>query len=258
MKKTIFWYIWSSLFVASFLLRLFGVFKLAPAENLFADTRSLCGVHHFGDVLSNMSFILVGIYGIYSLIKNDNNDINMWLIALGSMLVGLGSSYYHLNPNNNTLLWDRLPMSIVFSGIFMYAMAELDLVKKINYIPASIAYLVFSMATVITWYIGTKIHHDLIAPYVFLQFGGMILIIILALMAFFESKNKLAKTLISIIACYALAKVFEHFDFQIFTALNHIISGHSIKHIVSAFAIWLWFNFLQKNLFNWKTNFLQI
>lgn len=245
MKKHIFWSTWSLLFLATFAAQLFGILnKFSPSENLFADLRVLCGVHNFGDVISNISFVLVGLYAITYLVRNDNKDFNMWLIAIGSIMVGLGSAYYHNNPNNATLVWDRLPMSIVFSGIFMYSINTLHLIEKRNYQLASLAYLVFSIATVLIWKLGTKINLNLITPYVFLQFGGMVLIIVLAIMAFFEKKAQLSKTLFVIIVCYAVAKVFEHFDFQVFTALNHTISGHSIKHLFSALAIILWFKLL--------------
>lgn len=256
MKKQIFWSTWTCLFLVSFIAQLLGVLtKLSPTENLFADLRTLCGIHNIGDVLSNLSFMVVGFYAIAHLIKNDSRDINMWLIALGSLAVGLGSAYYHANPSNNRLLWDRLPMSIVFSGIFMYSVNALDLIKKVNYKVASLAYLLFSVSTVLIWYVGFKTHINLIAPYVFLQFGGMVLIITLSVMALFEKKIQLAKTLFAIIFCYAIAKVFEHFDFQIFTMLNHLISGHSIKHLVSALAIFIWFKMLKKQTFVWNTNF---
>jgi hypothetical protein len=256
MKKHIFWSTWSVLFLTTFAAQLLGILnKFSPTENLFADLRVLCGVHNFGDVISNISFVLVGLYAMAHLIRSDSKDFNMWLIAIGSIMVGLGSAYYHNNPNNETLVWDRLPMSIVFSGIFMYSINSLRLIEKRNYPLASLAYLVFSIATVLIWELGTKIHINLITPYVFLQFGGMVLIIVLAIMAFLEKKNQLSKTLFTIIACYALAKLFEHFDFQVFTALNHIISGHSIKHIISALAILMWFKMLKKETFTWKTNF---
>ena len=39
-------------------------------------------------------------------------------------LTGFGSSYYQWNPNDNTLFWDRLPMTLCFMAIFAAALEE--------------------------------------------------------------------------------------------------------------------------------------
>ena len=40
------------------------------------------------------------------------------------------------------------------------------------------------------------------------------------------------------IALYALAKVFEHFDAQVYTLTGEVLSGHSLKHVLAAGAAW--------------------
>jgi hypothetical protein len=37
---------------------------------------------------------------------------------------------------------------------------------------------------------------------------------------------------------YALAKVFEYLDEQIY-AIGHVVSGHTLKHLVAAAACWV-------------------
>jgi hypothetical protein len=39
-------------------------------------------------------------------------------------LTGFGSSYYHWNPNDDTLFWDRLPMTLCFMAILAAAVEE--------------------------------------------------------------------------------------------------------------------------------------
>ena len=46
------------------------------------------------------------------------------MLFAGILLTGVGSSYYHWNPNDNTLLWDRLPIALSFMAIFAYAIGE--------------------------------------------------------------------------------------------------------------------------------------
>lgn len=86
----------------------------ALAYHQFADTRILLGVPNFHNVISNLPFVLVGLAGIgfCSKQKNDETKIAWLLFFTGVSFVGLGSIYYHLNPNSQTLLWDRLPMAM--------------------------------------------------------------------------------------------------------------------------------------------------
>jgi len=42
----------------------------------------------------------------------------VWSKFVGVFLTGIGSSYYHLYPDNRTLVWDRLPMTIAFMALF--------------------------------------------------------------------------------------------------------------------------------------------
>jgi hypothetical protein len=41
------------------------------------------------------------------------------------------------------------------------------------------------------------------------------------------------------LACYVAAKLLELFDAQVYAALGHAISGHSLKHLVAAAGMWL-------------------
>ena len=44
--------------------------------------------------------------------------------SAGILLTGFGSSYYHWNPNDDTLFWDRLPITLAFMAILAYAIEE--------------------------------------------------------------------------------------------------------------------------------------
>ena len=39
------------------------------------------------------------------------------MFFLGLFLTGFGSGYYHWEPTNDTLVLDRLPMTILFAGV---------------------------------------------------------------------------------------------------------------------------------------------
>jgi hypothetical protein len=40
----------------------------------------------------------------------------------------------------------------------------------------------------------------------------------------------------SVAAWYAVSKLLEHFDRQVFDLLNHSVSGHTLKHLAAAAA----------------------
>src|SRR5712691_1599795 len=86
----------------------------------FADQRTLLGVPNFWNVVSNLPFIAVGAAGLWQFHRNPAT----FVIFLGIFLTGFGSSYYHWNPNDGTLFWDRLPMALAFMAILAGVVEE--------------------------------------------------------------------------------------------------------------------------------------
>src|SRR5688572_25139004 len=85
----------------------------------FADQRTLFGVPHFWNVVSNLPFILVGTWGLFR-----GRDVSPRMFFLGVSLTGFTSSYYHWDPNDFGLFWDRLPMSIAFMAVLAIVIEE--------------------------------------------------------------------------------------------------------------------------------------
>src|SRR5262249_27797187 len=102
------------------------------AYHRFVDDRTFLGIPNALNVLSNIPFFVVGIAGlIVCLVKWRSihfcDPRERWFFVaffLGVALTTLGSSYYHLAPGNERLLWDRLPMTIAFMGLFAAIIAE--------------------------------------------------------------------------------------------------------------------------------------
>src|SRR6516225_7509435 len=78
----------------------------------FADQRTFFGVPNFWNVVSNLPFIAVGAVGLQQFHRN----ATAFVIFLGIFLTGFGSSYYHWDPSDQSLFWDRLPMTLCFMG----------------------------------------------------------------------------------------------------------------------------------------------
>lgn len=91
-----------------------------PSYHQFADQRTLLGIPNFWNVVSNLPFVLVGAMGLWQF----GRDRASFVLFLGVFLTGFGSAYYHWDPNNDTLFWDRLPMALTFMAILAVAIEE--------------------------------------------------------------------------------------------------------------------------------------
>ncbi len=98
----------------------------------FADQRGWFGVPNFGDVASNLLFLLAGVWGLVFLFGRSGrgqfiDPQERWpyvFVFVGLVLTTFGSAYYHLAPDNARLVWDRLPMTIVFMPLVAALIAE--------------------------------------------------------------------------------------------------------------------------------------
>jgi len=112
-------------FLALMAASLIGLLLLPPIHqdqnyHDFADQRTILGIPHFWNVVSNLLFIAVGAAGVAQF----RRDAAIALLFLAILMTGFGSAYYHLDPNDQTLFWDRLPMAIAFMTILAMAVAE--------------------------------------------------------------------------------------------------------------------------------------
>ncbi|MDQ7017128.1 MAG: ceramidase domain-containing protein, partial [Gammaproteobacteria bacterium] len=98
--------------------------------HLFADKRTILDIPNFWNVLSNLPFLFVGLAGLYGLLRSkkiqlmDEQKTASVLFFFAVAWVAIGSGYYHLWPDNSTLLWDRLPMTVAFMALFSIVLSE--------------------------------------------------------------------------------------------------------------------------------------
>ena len=203
-----------------------------PSYHRFADQRSWRAIAHAADVLSNLAFVLAGFAGIVRLAsarrvrRSGATEAGLWCVALGFACTGFGSAWYHWNPNDATLVWDRLPMTLVFTGLLGAALAQ-----RIgeNVARVSLAVLFeLGLASVVYW----RVTGDL-SLYATLQFGG-----IAALLALLASTRRGDDPFPWgwVIAWYGLAKLAEAADHTIWTATGGLVAGHALKHLFAAAA----------------------
>ena len=218
--------------------------------HLFADQRSLLGIPHFADVISNFPFAVVGICGLTFLFHRPAgvtpqfiDPRERWpylLVFVGVLLTAFGSSYYHWSPSNARLVWDRLPMTIAFTSMVAAVIAERISVRLGLWLLPIL--LLLGLSSVLQWYVSEARGEGDLRFYAAVQVYSA-LVLLLALL--FPSSYTRGSDLAVVVGFYALAKVLETLDKQIFS-LGHIVSGHTLKHLAAATAAYWILRMLQK------------
>jgi hypothetical protein len=107
-------------------LCLVGPIPQDASYHRLADSRQVAGIGNFWNVVSNVPFLLAGLFGLsrYSRLTAPDSRPGYLVLCVGVCLVCFGSAYYHLSPSNFSLLWDRLPMTVVFMALLALVLAE--------------------------------------------------------------------------------------------------------------------------------------
>jgi hypothetical protein len=188
----------------------------------FADVRVILGVPNFWNVVSNIPFVAVGAVGL----ARCRGDAATSAIFGGIFLTGFGSSYYHWSPNDGTLFWDRLPMTLAFMAALATALGE-----RVNAKAGAILLwplLAVGVFSLLFWRWGGDLR-----LYGWVQFFPVVTLPLMFLLL--PSKYTGTGYWIFAAAFYALAKILEYFDHAIYS-IGHLVSGHTLKHLAAAAA----------------------
>jgi len=194
--------------------------------HLFADKRMFFGVPAFLNVASNLGFLVFGVVGVLlCLVKPPGSFRVPWAtVFTGISFIAFGSAYYHIEPGPWSLVWDRLPMTVGFIGLFVALLGEyVDARLGILLGPA----LLIGFASVIYWYLTGDLR-----LYIWVQ--GLPLITIPVLLFLFPPKYSHQWLLAVSLGFYVLAKAAEFYDLGIFHASGQTVSGHTAKHLISS------------------------
>lgn len=220
----------------------------------FSNDFRLWGIPNFWNVISNVPFLIIGTLGLVwwsNLIsfsrKNNLEFSKKWfrletLVFAGLIFIGLGSSYYHLNPTIFSLFWDRLPMALVFAVLFVLVIRDFvsfDWSKKIQ-----VPVILFSLLSVVYWLASEYLGRGDLRPYVIVQFLPLVCI---PYFLYLNNYGKKSKYIWWSLVFYVLAKAAEHFDTQIFE-FTHFLAGHPIKHLLAAIAMVFISKHIQKHV----------
>ena len=230
-------------FIIAFTLVCIAAALLLPAVpqplgyHAFADHREMLGVGNFFDVASNVGFLLAGIAGLVVVMRPRTcfeHGSERWPYAVffvGMLLTALGSSYYHLAPDNERLFWDRLPMTIAFM-----ALVAAQVVDRID-IRAGLALLLpmllVGAASVVYWRATERAGDGNVLPYAILQAYTVVILLLIALLQ--PSRYSRGGDIYWVFAAYVIAKLLELFDVTVMD-VGHVVSGHTLKHLAAAAA----------------------
>ena len=201
----------------------------------FADQRGMGGIPHALNVLSNIPFAIGGVWGLVVLWRMPRNTllpVERWMAAVffgGLVLTSFCSGWYHWLPNNAGLALDRLGMAVAFAGLLGLAAADRISARAGHAVGWGV--LVLALLSVAVSAVTGNV-----LPWGLVQFGGVALVVVLVFVK--PVPGAMGVSIGLTIALYALAKVFEHFDAQVYTLTGEVLSGHSLKHLVASLAAW--------------------
>jgi hypothetical protein len=237
----------------------FGIFALGvdfflppmPQDqgyHAFADDRTMLGVPNFLNVASNLPFLVVGVLGLWVMLRKNAvgaegavlTRAERWpllVLFTGVFLTGFGSSWYHLDPDNDRLVWDRLPMTVAFMGFFASTIGERIGPRAGTWLLWPLVWL--GIASVVNWHVGEQRNAGDLRLYGFVQFYPLVTIPLM--MYFFPARYTRSADVIIALAWYLVAKILETgpVDHGIY-GLGRVVSGHTLKHLAAALgAYWL-------------------
>jgi hypothetical protein len=203
----------------------------------FADTHAWLGVPNTWDVLSNLPFALVGLAGLAAVLGRGavgfSDPWDRWpyaVLFVGVTLTSMGSSYYHLAPDNARLVWDRLPMTVGFEALLAALIAER--VHRGLARAAFVPMLAAGVLSVAYWYWSELQGTGDLRPYLVVQFGSLLLVAVILVL--YPAPGSATGYLVAGLAAYGAAKGLEFLDRDIFNALGQSVSGHTLKHLAAA------------------------
>ncbi len=213
-----------------------------PIEQLanyhdFADHSTWLGIPHAADVLSNIGFAVVGIWGLLALRPRRNHAaihdgwIGYQLFLVGLVLTSIGSAFYHLAPDNARLVWDRLPIVLACAGLLVAVRAES--LKNTNITRDTMLLGVLAVASVAWWFVTDQRGQGDLRPYLLLQLLPLVLIPMWQAIYAAPRRDRILFGFALLL--YVFAKAAELHDHEILAAIG-FISGHTIKHLLATAA----------------------
>jgi hypothetical protein len=211
-----------------------------PAYHRLADSRAWLGIPNVLNVLSNAGFLLVGGLGLAFVADGGSGGRafreqgERWPYAVffgGLLLTGFGSAYYHWEPGNARLAWDRLPLAITLMGLLAATITERIGVKTGSWVLGPL--IAIAAGSVVYWHWTEQRGAGDLRLYALVQFYPVVAIPLM--LWWLPPRYTRGGDLLAAAATYAAAKVPELLDGWILSA-TRAVSGHTLKHLLAALA----------------------
>lgn len=205
----------------------------------FADARSWLGLPHAFNVLSNLPFLVIGALGLWHLARapiDRRIALPYGLFFVGVLLTSFGSAWYHLDPRDATLVWDRLPIALGFAGLVAATLVDRAPCRSVLF---GAAFASVAIASVLNWFWGGNL-----VPYLVMQasFAGVALVAT----ARIPSRFTHARWLYGAAALYGAAIACEKYDRVIEAWTDGGVSGHTLKHLLAALGLYVVYAMLRR------------
>ena len=210
-----------------------------PAYHRLADSRAWLGFPNASNVLSNAGFVVVGALGLAFAaggggVRAFREPGERWPYRVffgGLLLTGFGSAYYHWEPGNARLAWDRLPLAITLMGLLAATITERIAVKAGLWLLGPL--VAIAAGSVIYWHWTEQHGAGDLRLYALVQFYPIVAVPLM--LWWLPPRYTRGGELLAAAATYAAAKVPELLDGWILSA-TRVVSGHTLKHLLAALA----------------------
>jgi hypothetical protein len=182
----------------------------------FADQRTIFGIAHGLDVLSNLAFLVSGLLGLLFVVKFGRALGSGTRWAFATLFIGL--------------VFDRLPMIIAMAGCGGAVLTD-RFGGRTAWIVAPL--LAAGLWTVYQWNASEAAGHGDLRWYALYE--GLIILAGALLLWMFPSRHQATPVFVIAVAGNVLAKLFELLDKPIYAA-GGIVSGHTLKHLCAGLA----------------------
>jgi len=215
----------------------FGPLPQYLAIHQLADTRTCLGfIPHAGDVLTNLAILAAGLFGLglrtrMVVAPEARAAVNVLIAA--SILTAFGSAYYHWSPSNATLVWDRIPITMVLMPLLALVMA--DRVHPLFARHALWPFTALGIASAILWGVSEAMGQGDVRLYFIVRIGTAIAIAFLLILQ--KPRHTGMSWLVAALVAEIAMAIFERFDHEVFRLTGGIASGHNVKHVLAGIAL---------------------
>lgn len=206
----------------------------------FADRHACFGITGCFDIATNALFFLAGITGLHFLFGKSGQRafidpreaVPYRLFFLAAILVGLGSGYYHLAPDNSRLVWDRAAIALAMMSWLAAIICErVSLTAGLRLLPLLYA---AGLGSAVYWGWSEEKGMGDLRAYGVIQLYPMLLIPLM--LRLYPPRYSGDKDIFVVIGLYLLALSCDFMDHQIAALAG--VSGHTVKHSIAALAMY--------------------